>query len=424
MVLPRFVPKMSSATAAVPSGGSTSPPRGYAEILAERIQSETGALSSRWLEELARVLPVEVGDVFPGSSLLDHIPQLLHEVGGYLRAPAAEEIGANTSVIEKARELGVMRHQQRASVHQLLREYEILGRVLEGFVAEETRRLGLTPAPEECIAVIGRLNRSMQILLQTTVDTFVAEYTATIEQQTKRLESFNRTVGHELRNPLGTMQLALGLLGKETGSPGVVDTARWLGVMQRNIDHMVQILRSLEALTRAVGTPDTPTRQRIAVDAVAREVARQLAEMAEARGVVIEVAEGMPLLHVDAARLELVLMNLMSNAVKYADPDKPRRLVEVLHEPDPDSGVCTIVVSDNGLGMSTEMLAHIFQPFYRGHAEHDRELGNSGSGLGLAIVDECVRALGGTLEVRSVPGDGTVFRLTMSDAPEPDPPQA
>jgi len=412
---------MSTSTAARPAGGTTSPPRGYAEILGERIQDETTMLASRWLEALARVLPVEVGDVFPGRTLLDHVPQLLHEVGGYLRVPAAEEISANTSVIEKARELGLMRHEQRASVHQLLREYEILGRVLEEFVAEETTRLGLTPAPEECIAVIGRLNRSMQMLLQTTVDTFVAEYTATIEQQTKRLEGFNRTVGHELRNPLGTMQLALALLGKESKTPGAIDTARWLGVMQRNIDHMVQILRSLEALTRAAGVTDTPSRQRVAVDAVAREVARQLAEMAEARGVAIEVGEGMPMLHVDPARLELVLMNLMSNSVKYADPAKSLRSVEVRHLPDPEDGACTIVVRDNGLGMSSEMLARIYEPFYRGHAERDGTLGNSGSGLGLAIVDECVRALGGRLGVESAPGEGTTFRLTLPDAPDAAP---
>ena len=139
----------------------------------------------------------------------------------------------------------------------------------------------------------------MQMLLQTTVDTFVAEYTGTIEQQTKRLEGFNRTVGHELRNPLGTMQLALGLLSKEAASPGVVDASRWLAVMQRNIDHMVQILRSLEALTRATGTPDTPSRQSIALDVAAREVARQLAEMAESRGVTFEIGDDMPVLHVD-----------------------------------------------------------------------------------------------------------------------------
>ena len=359
-------------------------------------------------------------EVFPGHDLLDHIPLLLHEVGGYLRAPEAEEIGANTSVIEKARELGLMRYQQRASVHQLLREYETLSWVLEAFVADETRRLGLLPTADECIAVIGRLNRAMQILMRTTVDTFAAEYSQTIEQQTKRLEAFNRTVGHELRNPLGTMQLALALLSKEAKSPGVVDTARWLGVMQRNIDHMAQILHSIAALTRAAGTPDTPTRQRIGLDALVGEVVRQLSEMAEVRGVRVVVGADMPTLHIDAARLELVLMNLVSNSVKYADPAKPERLVEILHAPEAaPPGRCGLVVRDNGLGMSEEMLARIFQPFFRGHADRDQTLGNSGSGLGLAIVEECVRALDGTIEVSSTLGEGTVFTLTFPDVDGP-----
>lgn len=397
---------------------------GYAEILAARIQEETTSLSARWLAELTEILTVDAGEVFPGRDLLDHIPVLLHEVGSYLRAPEAEEIAANTSVIEKARELGLMRHQQRASVHQLQREYEILSRVLERFVADETRRLALEPPADECIAVIGRLNRAMQILLRTTVDTFVAEYTQTIEQQTRRLESFNRTVGHELRNPLGTMQLALALLGKEAKSPGAIDAARWLGVMQRNIDHMVQILRSLEALTRATGTPDTPSRQRIAVDAVVREVARQLADMAEARGVTIVVDDDMPTLHSDAARLELVLMNLLSNSVKYADPAKTERVVEVRHQAHGSPpGHCTVLVRDNGLGMPQETLGRIFQPFFRGHADSDEKLGNSGSGLGLAIVDECVRALDGSIEVESAPGRGTTFRLIFPDLPDPAAPQ-
>jgi signal transduction histidine kinase len=410
----------SSSAAAVLSSGTTTTPTGYAQILAARIQEQTASLSAQWLAELAKILPVGVNQVFPGRDLLDHIPVLLHEVGGYLCAPEAEEIGANTSVIEKARELGRMRHEQRASVHQLVREYEILSRVLEAFVSSETRRLGLTPAPEECIAVMGRLSRAMQMLMRTTVDTFAAEYTQTIEQQTKRLESFNRTVGHELRNPLGTMQLALALLGKERASPGAVDTGRWLGVMQRNIDHMVQILRSLEALTRAAGTPDTPTRQMIGLDAVVQEVARQLAEMAEARGVSIVVGDGMPTLHIDAARLELVLMNLLSNSIKYADPAKPRRIVEVQYLPDRSPpGCCAIVVSDNGLGMSEEMLGRMFQPFFRGHADRDQALGNSGSGLGLAIVEECVRALEGQIEVESAAGRGTTFRVTFPNVAQP-----
>lgn len=408
---------MSSNVVSLASGPTSPPPR-YAEVLANRIQQETDGLAARWLAELTRILSVTVGEVFPGRELLDHIPGLLHEVGGYLRRPEAEEIGANTSVLEKARELGLMRHQQRASVHQLLREYDILGGVLETFVAQETERLQLTPSALECIAVVGRLNRAMQILQQATVDTFVAEYTETIDQQTKRLASFNRTVGHELRNPLGTMQLALALLEKAVKSPGVVDTARWHGVMQRNIDHMVSILRSLESLTRATGTPDTPSRQRIALEAIAGEVARQLADMAEARGVEIVVADGLPTLQLDPARLELVLMNLVSNAVKYADPAKPRRLVEIgPHEGTSEipAGHCAMLVRDNGLGMTPEMLGSIFQPFFRGHADSDERLGNSGSGLGLAIVEECMSALDGTIAVESELGSGTTFRLTFRD---------
>lgn len=408
-----------SSNAFLLARGPTDPPSDFADALASRIQAETDALAARWLDELTRILPVAAGQVFPGRELLDHIPSLLHEVGGYLRRPEAEEFGANTSVIEKARELGLMRHRQRASVHQLLREYEILGTVLEDFMVRETDRLQLAPPAIECMAVVGRLNRAMRILQQVTVDTFVAEYTDTIEQQTKRLASFNRTIGHELRNPLGTMQLALALLEKNAASPGAVDVGRWHAVLQRNIDHMVAILRSLESLTRAAGTPDTPTRQRIALDAIAGEVARQLADMAEARGVEIVVSsDGMPTLHVDPARLELVLMNVVSNAVKYADPAKPRRVVEVLpaarHDGAPD-GHCAVVVRDNGLGMSPDVLERIFQPFFRGHADSDGQLGNAGSGLGLAIVEECMRALDGTVSVESEPGVGTTFRLTFPD---------
>jgi signal transduction histidine kinase len=396
----------------------------YAEIVAARIQAETSRLSARWLADLTRVLSVDENEIFPGRDLLDHVPLLLHEVGRYLSAPEEEEIGANTSVIEKARELGQMRHRQRASVHQLLREYEILSGVLETFVATETERLALTPSPDECITVVGRLNRAMEILTRTTIDTFVAEYTQTIEQQTTRLEGFNRTVSHELRNPLGTMQLALALLNKGGTAPGVVDTARWLAVLQRNLDQMAHILQSLEGLTRASGTPDSPTRQHTAVDAVAREVARQLAEVAEARGVTIVVGDSMPTLHIDAARLELVLMNLLSNAIKYADPAKLERTVEVVSLPDASSpDHRTIVVRDNGLGMTQSTLAKVFQPFFRGHAESDQTLGNSGSGLGLTIVDECVRALGGRIEIESTPGVGTVCRLTLPEVPEPTDPK-
>src|SRR4029450_6616809 len=113
---------------------------------------------------LKELLTVELNDVFPSDQLLDHIPVLITEIAAYLRAPAEQEIAANAAVIDKARELGMLRHAQQASVHQLLREYETLGEILESFVTEETERLGLRPTAAECFGVVRRLRRSGRAL--------------------------------------------------------------------------------------------------------------------------------------------------------------------------------------------------------------------------------------------------------------------
>src|ERR1700732_3168730 len=155
----------------------------YAGIVSQRVDAERLSLASEWLKRLKALLPVPANDVFPSDQLLDHIPTLIGEIAAYLRAPAAEEIAANAAVIDKARELGILRHQQQASVHQLLREYEILGDLLEAFIVDETARLGLHPSSDECFEVLRRLTRSARTLMRTTVETFVSEYTTAIHER-------------------------------------------------------------------------------------------------------------------------------------------------------------------------------------------------------------------------------------------------
>ena len=106
------------------------------ESLATRLYAARSVLARQWLEQLNEILPVDRRDVFPGEHLLDHIPQLIEEIAGYLRAPETEAIAANTAVMSKAAELGLLRYSQRASVHQLLREYHLLGTLLERFITE------------------------------------------------------------------------------------------------------------------------------------------------------------------------------------------------------------------------------------------------------------------------------------------------
>ena len=386
----------------------------YREILGDRIQAEAHGLAARWLERLRALLPVAKNEVFPSPVLLDHIPAVLQQVGAYLRSPEDEEIGTNTAVVEKARELGMLRFSQNASIHQLMREYEILGHVLAEFTSEETRRLDLTASAADCVEVMGRMNRAVQVLMQTTVDTFIAEYTDTITQQTARLESFNRMVSHELRNPLGTLVYVVALLRNEELLNDGARRTQVLDMAQRNVERIRDLLLNLENLTRLRrDDEELPSLQQVEIEAIAGEVARQLDEVAAGRGVEIRIAKPLPTALIDPARTELVLMNLISNGIKYSDPAKPARWVEVTAREGAPAGHFVICVRDNGIGIPGEAMPQIFTRFFRAHAERDGDLGVEGSGLGLSIVQDCLAALGGTIEVESREGEGTLFVMTL-----------
>jgi signal transduction histidine kinase len=385
----------------------------FGDLIADRMREAHRALAARWFERLFDLLPVQAREVFPTDSLLDHIPALILEISDYLREPD-HAIAANTAILDKARELGALRHSQRASLHQVLREYQILGAVLVTFVQEEIDRLDAAPGASECVSLVARLQQAVNVLSQATVEAFVASYTQTIGEQNERLEAFTRMATHEWRQPLSALQFGVGLLRRSELDRDRAD--RTLTAMERTVDHLVQLTRKLETIARMHTAGDNPVVQQVAVGTIALEAARQLREMAEARGVEIRVADELPVVTVDVGRLELVLVNLLSNAVKYADCAKPVRFVEVTGTPLKD-GWCGLAVRDNGVGIPEQALSSIFQRFTRAHTTHDHLADVSGIGLGLAIVEDCVRAMAGEITVRSREAEGTSFELRLPATP-------
>jgi signal transduction histidine kinase len=385
----------------------------YADVVSQRVSAERSVLAARWLNRLNELLLVEPNAVFPSDQLLDHIPTLISEIAAYVKAPVDEEIATNAAVIDKARELGSLRHEQRASVHQLLREYEILGELLEGFVIDETERLALHPTPGECFEVLRRITRATRTLMRTTVDTFVSEYTTTIQERNERIKNFNRMASHELRTPIGTLLFASAMLNTDVIQ---LDSARVAGIastISSNAERLSRLVTNLERLSRLTDSLDTPSQQEVDLQALAAEVVRQVDEMATARDVVIRInAAEVPPLLVDSARLELVLLNLVSNAIKYCDPSKPDRFIEVAASLTSDE-MCAIIVRDNGLGIAEQDQTAIFDRFFRAHSHLDHALGVTGSGLGLAIVAECVRELDGSIRCESSLGSGTTFLISV-----------
>jgi signal transduction histidine kinase len=384
----------------------------YAQAIADRLQAEHALLAARWFARLRDLVPVAPDEVFPSDNLLDHIPSLIVDISAYLRAPEDQAIAANTAVVAKARELGILRHQQRASLHQVLREYQLLGAIMLRFVEDESIRLMLTAPPAECVAVVARLHHAVAVLLQETVETFVGLYTTTITEQSERLRQFTRMATHEWRQPLAPISVAVSLLRL----PGLTEGQRQhaIDLIARNVASLSEMTSKLERVARLDGDGDNAIVQEVSLTVVATEAARQLREMAEARGVAVRVADKMPAVTVDVGRLELALVNLVSNAIKYSDPAKAERFVEVSARVVED-GACEVTVRDNGLGIPSDRVPSIFKRFTRAHVAGAESESIAGVGLGLAIVDDCVHALQGRIAVESREAVGTTFRITLPD---------
>lgn len=391
----------------------------YAGVVSQRLASERLTLAGLWLQRLKDLLPVQPNEVFPSDELLDHIPALIEEIAAYLEGRTDEEIAANTEVTAKARELGTLRHHQRASVHQLLREYEILADLLETFIIEETERLGLQPSASESFEIMRRLMHSARTLMRTTVETFISEYTTTIRQRDEQIQAFNRMASHELRSPIGTLLFAAASLNQDSVQADPQRVAKVAATIRANAERLSLLVQNLQRLAHLTEPLDVPSQQHVDLVVIVTEVVRQLEGMAASRGVALRVDSDLPALFGDPARLELVMLNLVSNGIKYSDPGKPDSFVEITNaDTSPNPGTCTICVRDNGLGIPASDQPTIFEPFFRAHVHLDGEHGVTGSGLGLAIVAECVQALGGSIRCESTPGEGTAFFITVPCHPD------
>jgi len=391
------------------AGGQTS---NFSTRIAERIRLADRDLSARWLDQLKELLPVDVNDIFPTDQILDHIPSLIREIADYVAAEAPDSIAANTAIQSKAQELGVLRFEQQASVHQLLREYRILGSVIAQFVNDDVKTLPSGTPPSEAVLTLTRLSDSVFVLLQITVDTFVGRYTERIEEQTARLEGFNRMVTHELRQPLTNVQLAVDLLNQDqTADAGQV--AHYVDLARRNTRRLADTIRMLGTLVRP--DHDTPQTQLVDLSQLVGEAIRQMQDVASLKQVTLNNDVASTDVQVDVSRLELILVNLLSNGIKYRDASNAESFVTVTARRTDEE--LRIEIRDNGLGIEAADQGRIFKRFVRTHADQDQALGNDGLGLGLSIVSECVKAIHGSIRVDSTPGEGSTFIVTIPSTP-------
>ena len=151
--------------------------------------------------------------------------------------------------------------------------------------------------------------------------------------------------------------------------------------------------------------------ERLAVRAIMDEAVRQVQAASAAMRPQIEVsaADPLPCVYADRMRLLQILTNLLSNAVKFSPPGAPIRLSAHAEE-----SHVVLQVEDRGIGIAPEDLPHIFEPFYRTRQSDQRRI--QGTGLGLAIVKRLVELQGGSIEVVSTVGAGSIFTVRLPAA--------
>ena len=220
-------------------------------------------------------------------------------------------------------------------------------------------------------------------------------------------------VAHEIHNPLASIRLALqaslrGLQGGDMERDELVD---YLQLVDHEIDRCVHITQRLMQMSQAPSQALQPVGLTRAID----DVLSLLREECRARSVQVQVSGVADTERVlgDEAELRQVLVNLIHNAL-HAMPKGGRIEIEALPA-EPDSAWLQLQVRDSGCGIALQEQALIFMPFFSRRAD-----GQRGTGLGLAISKATMERFGGSIEVASTPGQGSVFTLTLQRvAPAP-----
>jgi len=228
---------------------------------------------------------------------------------------------------------------------------------------------------------------------------------AELEIKNKELERFTYTVSHDLKAPLITIKGFLGFLEQDALAGNVdrlkADTHR----INEAADKMQRLLGELLELSR-IGRMMNPPQQ-VPFEIVVREALDVVHGRLKARGVRVEIAEGLPTVYGDRARLVQVVQNLVDNAAKFMG-DRPEPCIEIGTRGSDSGGQPVFFVRDDGIGIDRQYHERIFGLFNKLDAHTE------GTGVGLALVKRIVEVHGGRIWVESEGvGKGATFCFTL-----------
>ncbi len=294
---------------------------------------------------------------------------------------------------------------------------------------------------QDPVTEVGRLGRSLNTMLSQIESSFYAQAQseAAARRSEERMRQFVADASHELRTPLTAMrgyaeyyrqrggmhddpadrsQPGNGELAHELGSHSELTRADMDRIMQRVEQESARMGVLVEDMLLLARLDQQRPIEHRPVDllTLAADAVQDARIIAPDREITLDVGSGAAFLILgDEVRLRQVIGNLMNNALTHT-PEGTPVTVRVLAGPRQPVPSVVLEVADQGQGLRQDQAEHVFERFYRADQARTRKAG--GTGLGLAIVAALVAAHNGTVALKTAPGQGATFRITLPLAPE------
>jgi signal transduction histidine kinase len=259
----------------------------------------------------------------------------------------------------------------------------------------------------DLIWIVGKEAEKVKLYNQN-LEQKVAERTRELKIQNEELKKVNSeldrfvySVSHDLRAPLLSTQGLINILQMETDE---AKKGQYLALMNKSIHKLDGFIQDIIHLSR--NTRLEIQKDYIDFNKLVQNVLQEHAYMDNAGKIeyITQVNQPIPF-RSDYKRLEVVLNNVVSNAIRYANMYHADPYVKIVVDVKPDKAC--IEVSDNGQGIAGEHIGKVFDMFYRATSN------KAGSGLGLYIVKETIQKLNGNVKLTSEPGCGTSFYIQV-----------
>lgn len=372
------------------------------------LASSSGELTRRWLEELRRRLPEHPQRILPDETLLNHVPELLRQ----LFESVLSGRRSDTEFVDiELQRLGNLRRSQGYGLEEVLAEFEILRRIVLEELTHHADAFECPIPPGDALQVAADIEMAIGRLVEVTSRLFADRASSARLERAELLSAFGRSVTHELRNRLNVATLLLRLYREAACEPGSEPGASHLQGIENalaRIERVVADVFSVAVSQRHHAQVEGGVQ---AFDELVDASLEDLAELAEERGVEISVRGSLPSFPVDGTRVQLVLMNLLTNAIKYSDRAKDPRWVEIAATRTARPREWQVDVRDNGVGIPAHLHAHVFEENLRA----PETAAEDGEGIGLGLARQAVVQLDGRLWFSSTPGEGSLFSFTLRE---------